>query len=83
VGRGCKFSRHGTLQWRRSEHIQFEQGQFQRQPPALVENLQHWWRLGQDPDDLGKDSGIASNLIDVDFNSLNITAADIDAESPA
>ena len=46
-------------------------------------NLQHWWRLGQDPDDLGKDSGIASNLIDVDFNSTNITAADIDAESPA
>jgi len=46
-------------------------------------NLQHWWRLGQDPDDLGKDSGIASLLRDVDENSLNITAADIDAESPA
>jgi len=46
-------------------------------------NLQHWWRLGQDPDDLGKDSGIASVLRDVDTNSLNITAADIDAESPA
>jgi len=46
-------------------------------------NLQHWWRLGQDPDDLGADSGIASVLRDVDTNSLNITAADIDSESPA
>ncbi len=46
-------------------------------------NLQHWWRLGFDPDDLGQDSGIASVLRDVGSNLLNITAADIDSESPA
>ncbi len=46
-------------------------------------NLSHWWRLGQDPSDLGKDSGIAATLIDVDVDSLNIDASDISSESPA
>jgi len=45
-------------------------------------DLQHWWRLGFDSGDLGKDSGIASTLIDVDANSVNITAADIVTDSP-
>ncbi len=46
-------------------------------------NLQHWWRIGLDSSDIGKDSGIASNLIDVDSNSLNISASDVVDESPA
>jgi len=45
-------------------------------------NLQHWWRLGQDTTDLGKDSG-KGTLIDVDENSTNITSDDIVSESPA
>ena len=45
-------------------------------------NLQHWWRLGQDPDVLGKDSGIAVTNIDVGVNVLNIDATDISSEAP-
>jgi len=45
-------------------------------------NLQHWWRLGQDPDDLGKDSGVGVPNIDVNVNTLNIDATDISSESP-
>jgi len=50
---------------------------------SFAADLQHWWRLGQDATDIGKDSGIGSPLIDVDENSANITAADIVSESPA
>jgi hypothetical protein len=49
---------------------------------TFASNLQHWWRLGQDASDLGKDSGNASLLRDVNTNSLNIDASDIDSESP-
>jgi len=49
---------------------------------TFASDLQHWWRLGQDPDDLGKDSGIAVTNIDVGVNVLNIDANDIDSESP-
>ncbi len=49
---------------------------------TFASNLQHWWRLGQDAADIGKDSGIGSPLIDVDFNSTNMDANDIDSESP-
>jgi len=45
-------------------------------------NLQHWWRLGQDPDDLGKDSGVGVPNIDVGVSVLNIDASDISSESP-
>jgi len=45
-------------------------------------NLQHWWRLGQDSSDLGKDSGRGTK-IDVNVSSANITSADIVSESPA
>lgn len=46
-------------------------------------NLQHWWRLGQDSTDLGKDSARTSAPIDVNVDSANITSADIVSESPA
>ena len=56
---------------------------FNLRKASFKANLQHWWRLGQDTTDIGKDSGIGSPLIDVDENSANITAADIVSESPA
>jgi hypothetical protein len=43
-------------------------------------NLQHWWRLGLDSTDIGKDHG--ATPIDVDVNALNISAADIVADYP-
>ena len=49
---------------------------------SFATDLQHWWRLGKDSSDLGKDSGIGSPLIDVDTNSVNIDSNDIDSESP-
>jgi len=36
-------------------------------------NLKHWWKIGEDLDDIGKDYGGASNLIDIDENSSNIS----------
>ncbi len=39
-------------------------------------DLMHWWRLGHDDTDLGKDFGNASTLIDVGTNSQGITVAD-------
>lgn len=55
---------------------------FNLRTASFAENLQHWWRLGQRPTDLGRDFGFHSTLIDADVDSLNITAADIDSESP-
>lgn len=50
---------------------------------SFAANLRHWWRLGQDPSDLGKDfADAATNPIDVDVDSLNIDATDISSESP-
>jgi len=46
-------------------------------------DLQHYWRLGLDSADLGKDSGVASTLIDVDVNAQNVTSDDIVTDSPA
>jgi len=46
-------------------------------------DLQHWWRLGLDSSDIGKDSGLASTLIDVNANSENIDASDIVSDSPS
>ncbi len=46
-------------------------------------NLQHWWRTCADPLDIGKDSGIASTLIDVLTDAVDITAADCVADVPA
>lgn len=40
-------------------------------------NLQHWWRLGLDSADIGKDYGHAGTLIDVMTNAANITSADV------
>jgi len=45
-------------------------------------NLQHWWRLGQDSSDIGKDSGRGTK-IDMNVSSVNITSDDIVSESPA
>ncbi len=45
-------------------------------------NLKHWWRPGQDSNDLGKDSGKGTK-IDVNVSSVNITSDDIVSESPA
>jgi len=46
-------------------------------------NLQHWWQLGRDDTDIGKDSGNGSPLIDVDDDSANITTADIIEDFPS
>lgn len=46
-------------------------------------DLQHWWRLGFDSANIGKDSGVASTLIDVDEDSANITSDDIVADAPS
>jgi len=45
-------------------------------------DLQHWWRTGQDSSDIGKDSGKASVLIDIDTDSVNVDATDIVADAP-
>src|SRR3990172_3083986 len=45
-------------------------------------NIQHWWRLGFDPEDLGGDYGIASTLIDMDQSAVGVTSADIFKEPP-
>jgi hypothetical protein len=44
-------------------------------------NLVHYWKLGEDPDDIGKDY-VDSNQIDVDTNAANITTADIVGDAP-
>jgi len=56
---------------------------FNLRDASFVANLQHWWRLGQDSTDLGKDSARTSAPIDVNVDSANITSADIVSESPA
>lgn len=40
----------------------------------------HWWRLGLDSADIGKDSGNNPNLIDAMDSAVDITAADIVAD---
>lgn len=50
---------------------------------ASSANLQHWWRPCADDTDIGKDSGIASTLIDVLTDAVGITAADCVADVPA
>lgn len=42
---------------------------------------EHWWRLGRDPTDIGKDSG-GGTAIDIDTNSVGITSADIVEDFP-
>lgn len=44
-------------------------------------DLQHWWRLGFDSSDIGKDSGIGSPLIDVNANG-NLDSGDIVSDVP-
>ncbi len=39
-------------------------------------NLLHWWRLGFDSLDMGKDYGVHTNLFDVMDDAANITAGD-------
>jgi len=56
---------------------------FNLRDASFAANLQHWWRLGQDSTDLGKDSARTSAPIDVNVDSANITSADIVSESPA
>jgi len=46
---------------------------------ALTTGPVHWWRLGLDSADIGKDYGSAT-AIDVMDNSVNITSADIESE---
>ncbi len=46
-------------------------------------NLKHWWRTGNDPDDIGRDYGRASVLIDAAEAAVGITAADIMTDSPS
>ena len=50
---------------------------------ASSANLQHWWRTCEDDADIGKDSGIASTLIDVLTNAVDISSADCVADVPA
>jgi hypothetical protein len=45
-------------------------------------NLVHWWRLGHDSGDIGKDYGTGSPFIDVMTNAANISAADIVVDAP-
>ena len=44
--------------------------------------LEHYWKHGDDPDDIGKDYGVDPNLVDIGDNASNITAADIVTEYP-
>lgn len=39
-------------------------------------SLQHWWKIGEDPDDMGKDYGRAGTLIDMMGNPQGITHED-------
>jgi len=45
-------------------------------------NLQHWWRIGHDSGDIGKDSGNGTN-IDLDVDSTGITGGDIITDAPS
>lgn len=45
-------------------------------------NVKHWWRLGLDSLDIGKDSGIAGTLIDVLNDAIGIDASDIVSNVP-
>jgi len=49
---------------------------------ASSSSLKHWWRLGKDSSDIGKDS-ITSGGINIGDNAANITAADIVTDAPA
>jgi hypothetical protein len=44
-------------------------------------NLIHWWKLGEDADDIGADSG-GGAAIDIDTNAVNISSADIVEDAP-
>ena len=44
-------------------------------------NLQHWWRLGHDSSNIGRDYGYHAALKDLDFNP-NIAVSDIVADAP-
>jgi hypothetical protein len=46
------------------------------------DTLQHWWKPGEDGDDLGKDYGNGSNLIDIDTNASNIDYTDVVGDAP-
>jgi len=45
-------------------------------------NLAHWWQWGFDASDIGKDTGLAAALIDMNANGQNMSAADIVADFP-
>jgi len=45
-------------------------------------NLAHWWQWGFDASDIGKDTGLASALIDMNANGQNMSAADIVSDVP-
>lgn len=44
-------------------------------------NLMHWWRLGHDLSNLGRDYGLHTTLKDLDFNP-NIAVEDVFADAP-
>lgn len=46
-------------------------------------NLQHWFQLGRDSTDIGKDSGIGSPLFDLMAAQTDITTDDIVTDAPA
>jgi len=50
---------------------------------ASSADLQHWFQLGRDSTDIGKDSGIGSPLFDLDDASVGITTDDIVTDAPA
>ena len=52
--------------------IRFPSGDY-----AQEDNLMHYWRLGLDKSDLGRDWGNASALVNVDEDSQGVTDADI------
>jgi hypothetical protein len=45
-------------------------------------NLLHWWRIGHDSGDIGKDSGVHTTLIDIMDDAVNVTADDIVVDYP-
>lgn len=58
---------------------------FDLKAASFASNLQHWWRLGQDSDNFGKDVGVQIDtpVIDAAVNLENMDATDISTESPS
>jgi hypothetical protein len=49
---------------------------------SQASDVVHWWRLGHDPTNIGKDYATTGSLVDIDTNAANVTALDVQCHYP-